>query len=523
MQVNFPIFGGYDDRSEIAFNSEDLINLFLILQPTGKKKFAFLGTPGLKKELVINNGNTESRALYTYGNSMYGVFGADVYRFTAPLIKNKIGTIGTSKGFVSISANNNADGQVIFVDGQKGYLFDATTASFTEIVQTGSAAGFPSIPLNVVFLDGYFVIPDGSGNKRTYQICSINDGTKWDAINEAQIQAYPGEIVGVGVVNRRLYFFKTDSTEVWYNAGQADFPFRRDNNLIFNFGCLAASSIVSDFGYLFWLAKDRNGVGSVMMTTGQVAEKISNESVDNLISEFSNPEDVRAYLYKDIGHIFLVMTWNADDETLVYDVTLKNWHQMQMHKTLKTEAIINSGKVRHLSNCHAYFNNRHYVGSYKAPILYNMSRAFATNDGEPIRRVRRCPHFFDENYRKLQLKGLQVDMQMGLGLDGGGRLDQWSDNEGNNIVDNDDNFLVFNQGNGIGTDPKLYLRISRNGGNTYGNYHSASVGKIGNRRARAIFRRLGLARDMVAELSFYDPVLPIAILGASLNYEVLQQ
>lgn len=514
------MFGGYDNRSDINFNSENLINLFMINDPQGKKKFAYLGTPGLALALSVQAGNAPSRALYTYEDSMYGVFGSQVYRFTQPLIKSLIGSLPTTQGFVSISANNA--GQLIFTDAQSGHIYDVNTGSFTLIDTTVSASsGFPSAPTNVVVLDSFFVVPDA--NSRTYQISAINDGTKWDPLDEAQIQAYPGENVGVGVVNRRLYFFKTDSTEVWYDAGAADFPFRRDNNLLFNFGCLAAASIVSDFGYLFWLARDRNGVGSVMMTTGQEPIKISDEAIDNLISSFEDPSDVIAYLYKDLGHIFLVMTWNTDDTTLVYDQTMKIWHQMQMHKTIFNPAIPNSGKVRHLSNCHAYFNNTHYVGSYKDSTLYDFSRKYATNNGEELRRIRICPHFFDENYRMLQIRWLQIDMQMGVGLNPGEASDWITRNSDFVVTNSGDNIVFANPKSEVGSNPKIYLRISRDGGDTYGNYHGVSVGKIGNRRARAIFRRLGLCRDFVAELSFYDPVLPVAILGGSINYEVLEK
>jgi hypothetical protein len=522
MWTNFPLFGGYDNRSDIDFNSEDLINLFMIADPQGKKKFAYLGTPGLLLALTVQTGNAPARALYTYEDSMYGIFGADVYRFTAPLVKNHIGTIGSTQGFVSITANNA--GQVIFTDGQKGYIYNVNTGVFALIDTTVTASsGFPGAPTNVVVLDSFFVVPDAAS--RTYQISAINDGTKWDPLDEGQIQAYPGENVGVGVVNRRLYFFKTDSTEVWYDAGAADFPFRRDNNLLFNFGCLAASSIVSDFGYLFWLARDRSGVGSVMMTTGQEPTKISDESIDNLIAGFVAPADVISYLYKDLGHIFLVMTWNTDDTTLVYDQTMKIWHQMQMHKTTFNRAIPNSGKVRHLSNCHAYFNNTHYIGSYKDPTLYEFSRKFGTNNGEEIRRIRICPHFFDENYRMIQVTSLQIDMKMGIGLSGGDEgVSDWITNNNDFVITNTgDNLVWANARSDVGINPKVYIRISRDGGNTYGNYHAASIGRIGERRARALFRRLGLARDFVVEISFYDPVKPVAILGASIRYEVLNK
>jgi hypothetical protein len=201
---------------------------------------------------------------------------------------------------------------------------------------------------------------------------------------------------------------------------------------------------------------------------------------------------------------------------------MNNWHQMQMHKTLFSESIPYSGKVRHLSNCHAYFNKVHYIGSYKNPTLYEFSRDFATNDGEEIRRIRVCPHFFDENYRMMQIRWLQIDMQMGIGLSGGHDTDKWITDTGDFVITNDGDNIVFgNPTQNVGQDPMVYLRISRDGGNTYGNYHGVSVGKIGNRRARAIFHRLGLCRDFVAEISFYDPVLPVAILGGSINYEVL--
>jgi len=524
MWTNFPMFGGYDDRTDIAFASGNLINLFLLGELQGKKKLAFLGTPGLNQELAVEPGMAASRLLYTYEKSMYGVFGASVYRFTDPLIKSKIGTIGTTTKFMSVAANNNASGEVIFSDAVGGYLYDATTGVFAKLLTSGASAGFPQFPTNVVFLDGYFVAPDSQS--RTFQISALNDGSKWDVLDSAEVQAYPGENVGVGVVNRRLFFFKTDSTEVWYDRGSADFPFRRDNTLLFNYGCLAASSIQSDFGYLFWLAKDRNGVGSVMMTQGQKPESISDESIDDLIAGFTKPSDVECWIYKDLGHIFYVMNFSTDDTTIVYDVKMKIWHQMMMHKTLFKEDVPFSGKVRHLGTCHAYFNNKHYIGSYRAPILYDFSRAYATNAGEELRRVRVCQHFFDENYRMLQIKHLQIDMQSGIGLGGGSHSDshKWLDDNGDFVVTKDGDNLVWGTSTqGVGRDPKLYLRISRDGGNTFGNYHAASVGKIGDRRARVIFRRLGLARDFVAELSFYDPVLPVALLGGSIDYKVLKK
>jgi hypothetical protein len=221
---DFPIFGDFNKRVDINFDTEDLNNFFIIQDPNGKKKFAFLATPGLKMELNLFPGTVQSRALFAFQKFLYGVFDQQVWRLNQFLEPAHIGNINTTTGSVSITANNG--NQIIFVDGQSGYIYNTSTGVFAQVTDPG----FPPLPLDVGFLDGYFVIP--SRNSRNYQISALNDGTKWDALDFAQIEAYPGLNVGVGVVNRRLYFFKTDSTEVWYNQGATDFPFRRDNNLL---------------------------------------------------------------------------------------------------------------------------------------------------------------------------------------------------------------------------------------------------------------------------------------------------
>jgi hypothetical protein len=146
------------------------------------------------------------------------------------------------------------------------------------------------------------------GQSQQFQLSANNDGTQWNAfLDEAQIQTYPGVNMGVGVVNERLYFFKDTSTELWYNAGQADFPLRKDTNLIFNYGCLATASIASEYGYLFWLSKDKSGPASVMMSVGESPKPIpiSTPAVESTIASFTNPADMDSYIYKEAGPYFL--------------------------------------------------------------------------------------------------------------------------------------------------------------------------------------------------------------------------
>lgn len=494
MRVDYKIFGGFNRQDSPIFNTEDLINYYMRVDPQGKKKYAFVNTPGSNLAQTLTPNGDAVRTLYVTSfdySKLYAISNQTVYKLDTTLTSTIIGTLNTTSGYVSIT-ENIAD-QLIFVDGQDGYIYQPTAGTFNQI----TADGFPPSPLNVAFLDGFFVIP--SGGTRSFQISALNDGTQWDALDVANVQAYGGLNMGVGVVNRRLYFFKTDSTEVWYNAGASDFPFRRDNNLIFEYGCLATRSIVSAFDYLFWLSRDDSGTPAVMLTQGQVPVPIASEAVQRLLQSLKAPTDVTAWSYKDDGHIFYKLNFTTDDITLVYDLTTSQevgypfWFREEMQPHKYDVAIPFSDKTRGLGDCHAYFNGKHYIGSYKDATLHHYSREYATNSGDIIKRERTTGHLAQAGYELQKIKEIQFDFEVGLGKNTG-------DYE----------------------DPVTHLTVSRDGGKTFGNVHTASLGKMGDYRKRVRFKRLGIARDLVTRSITYAAVTPIVLAGAAIDMEVMR-
>jgi hypothetical protein len=61
------------------------------------------------------------------------------------------------------------------------------------------------------------------------------------------------------------------------------------------------------------------------------------------------------------------------------------------------------------------------------------------------------------------------------------------------------------------TDPQAMLRWSNDGGSTWSNEHWTSIGKIGKYKNRAIWRRLGMARDRIFEVVVSDPVKAVIV------------
>src|SRR5690606_13402712 len=80
--------------------------------------------------------------------------------------------------------------------------------------------------------------------------------------------------------------------------------------------------------------------------------------------------------------------------------------------------------------------------------------------------------------------------------------------------------LVVRPGAGLitgqGSDPKVMLRVSRNGGRTGGPERWRALGKIGEYGTRVRWGRLGAARNFLFEVSVSDPV-NLGILGAYLE------
>ncbi len=174
MRKNYEIVGSYDNQRVTSFNAERTVNLFEYLDPNGKRPTVLFPTSGL---LNVNLNFTPetggSRATFVYKSNIYQVFGQSVFLITGStgsLSRSLIGTLNTNVGYVGVDANTF---QVIFVDGQHGYIWDTNALTFQQITDTG----FPAKPLDVCYLDGFFVVVNGDTNN--FQLSSFEQGMVW--------------------------------------------------------------------------------------------------------------------------------------------------------------------------------------------------------------------------------------------------------------------------------------------------------------------------------------------------------
>ena len=466
-----PILGGsYVARSVNAADSR-MVNLFAEGIPEGGKEAAFLNrAPGLR--LLATVGDGPIRGLWRMGDYGYVVSGKELYRLNPDWTSLYIGNL-SGEGPVSMADNGT---QMFIACNGPSFIYNSTTEEFAQIADTD----FPGA-VTVGYLDGYFVFNEPNSQK--VWVTSLLDGTVIDPLEFASAEGSPDQLVAAIVDHREAWLFGTNSIEVWYDAGSADFPLQRIQGAFNEIGLAAAYSVAKLDNGLFWLGSDSRGQGIVYRSNGYTGKRISTHAVEWQIQQYGDISDAIGYTYQQDGHAFYVLVFPSEDTTWVYDVSTELWHE---------RAGFHEGQfVRHRGNCQMAFNGEVVIGDFENSNVYAFDLNVYADNGSIqrwLRSWRALPTGKNDLNRTAQ-HTLQLDCETGVGLN-----------------------------TGQGSDPKAMLRWSDDGGHTWSNEHWSNMGKIGQYGYRTFWRRLGMTmkiRDRVYEVSGTDPV-KITIMGAQL-------
>lgn len=451
-----------------------MVNLFPEIVPDGGKEPAFLQrAPGLQPLVTLGSGSQSVRGLWRLGDYLYAVCGDKLYKVDKDYTATELGTIANT-GPVSMTDNGT---QLAIAANGPGYIYNATTDVFEQITD-------PDYPgaVKVNYLDGYFVF--NQPDSQLIWVTSLLDGTVIDPLDFASAEGSPDDVVGLIVDHREVWVFGTNSVEVWYNAGTADFPLQRIQGAFNEIGCAAAYSIAKMDNGLFWLGRDARGQGMVFRANGYTGQRISTHAIEWQIQQYGDMSQAIGYTYQQDGHSFYVLVFPNADTTWVYDAATGAWHE---------RAGWHNGQwTRHRGNCQAFFNGETILGDFENGKLYALRPNVYADDDKPqrwLRSWRALPTGTNDLKRTAQ-HSLQLDCETGVGL---------------NV--------------GQGSDPAVMLRWSDDGGHTWSYEHWRTMGKIGQFGYRTYWRRLGMTdklRDRVYEASGTDPV-KIIIMGAELD------
>lgn len=474
-----PFLGqAYVSRSS---NLEDcrLINLYPEIVPaeqkTGNAKDigAFYSCPGLSLLTVAGSGPI--RAAKVMGSTLYVVSGSSVYAVNASWSATKqTGTLATGTGPVSMIENGT---QLAIFDGVQGYLL------------TGGSLAPISLPFNNPTFGNYqdgFGLAIGANSQNLWQSNSFDLST-WGGLTFGLANARSDNPVALGELNEQVWIVKQNNTEVWYNAGNANFAFNRVAGALIEWGTAAPMSLTQastpqNGDTLVWLAQNKAGQVVAVQTAGYSVKRISTHAMERQWSTYSTTADCITYTYMQEGHIFVVFTFPTGNETWVYDTLTELWHQRA--------SFANGQFGRHVGNCHAFFNGKNVVGDYQSGNLYALDLNTLTDNGAQRKWLRSWRATAAIQESPMLFSSLQIDMQTGIGVPDG-------------------------------TNPQVMLRWSDDGGHAWSNERCVAAGPTGATNQRVRYLALGGTRantglDRIFELSSTDQ-FPAALIGASIN------
>jgi hypothetical protein len=362
-----------------------------------------------------------------------------------------------------------------------------TGSGFTINVTSLAAAAWLSQQQNIPFgstnyissaawQDGYVIVSvapnDPDPLRRQFFISGLYAPTQWDPLDFDTKEGHPDAVVAVFSSNQVLGIFGSQTSEIWYDAGNVLSAFSRlPGGGVIQFGLAQPRAITEIAGTAAWLDSNARGQYICRMMIGSTPTRISNFALENHWSKFDTA-GMSMSSYIEGGHEFLCVHFPIPDETWVYDHTVGpelGWHQRSYW----------DGAAFHadLGRYHAFFPEiGHAVADYRNGNIYLQSLEFLQDNCSNIRRIRVAPHITIEKrrnvYDRVKLHALT------------GRV----------------------PATGPGSDPVCMLSVSHDGGQNYGSPLTVRMGKIGETTAIIEWFHLGYGRDTVFKWECDEPI-----------------
>jgi hypothetical protein len=453
--------------------AQRLVNLYPEVHEAGPRKgnvARLVGTPGMRKRTELGVGPIRGIHRCSTGQ-VFVVSGANLYEvFSDFSWTQRDGTLGSSSGRVTM-ADDGAN--LLIGDGS------SEVRALVGLDPSSTLGGIPDEDIygHVAWQDGYFIhnVP-GSGEFRISELNAIT----YDDTDVATAEGRPDNLVMLISVNRKLWLFGEQTGEVWFNSGNADFPFEREGFI--ETGTVAPGSCVRVANSVAWVGSDERGRGTVWYAHGIQPVRISKHDIEHALAGYARLSEASAFAYNQQGHEFYVLTVPASSEdsggTWVYDFSTSEWHERSYQG--------DAGDEPHRAWVGTVAFGQVVVGDREDGRLYTYELDYYLDDTDPIRRMRQTPHI-SQGEKRIQYNSLELQVEPGVGL-------------------------VTGQGSA----PVAVLSWSDDGGHTWSNEHQASLGAIGKYGHRVVWRRLGVGRDRVFRVATSEPV-PITWLGAELD------
>lgn len=465
--MRLPGFAGGSYVTESTYAAgERCVNLMPNPYPFGNKtRMALECTPGFVTFATMPK--SPGRGIFSQGGRCHAVFGDSLYEIDANGTVTERGSVAVDGNPAHIGTLGDLSNELFVASGGRLDVLNLATNVYTpNVVSTINMVGD---------LDGFAVGLDQTTN--TMRISDNGDALTWDPTQNAQRAAASDPWLAMIIVAREIFLLGEKTGEVWYNAGRSPFPLAQRVGALFEVGIVAPFSLSRFGGSFAWLGRSATGIGGVYRMNGYTPEEISTPAIRKAIQDYQDRGDISNALgwsYERDRHSFYVLEFPYENRTWVYDSLTDLWHERGYWEPLANDFLAYRARF------HAVAFGKNLVCDGSGDKVYRLSSQVYTDVGGALcRRMRRTPHLSNENER-LFFTSAELECDRGVGLAVAEGVD--------------------------GHDPKVTLRYSNDGGNTWRSGRDRSLGKRGKYRTRVRWNGLGSGRDRVWELASSDPV-----------------
>lgn len=468
----FPNFVGESYPSEIDQERSVCDNWFLERQESegAPTPWALLPTPGVLPFAHVPE--TPIRGLLAQGGRAWTVAGTVFYEVFADGTTLTRGTVAADPHPVTIHANGDAGDQLGITSGGIFYCYDKTTHALTAAGVGGTVATMGAS------IDGRFIYLDATTG--TLYSSALYNGTTWDPTHYLQSTAGDPWVALCVTPDRLIRVFGETTGEVLVNQGLPGFPFAVVQEAFIPYGIQAPYAFTVDTS-VTWLAQTAKGRGQIVRAQGYTPQRVSTHGIEHTIQRYTDVADATAWSYQRRGHPFALFTFPTPQATWVTDEATGKWHSRSYWNPAAGTA------EAYRPGCAMHAFGLTLVGDRRAGTIYQLTPDSSTDvDGALIRHTRQpAPLAIDR--RRFVVDAFEVVADVGVGLV-----------------------------TGQGSDPQAMLRLSRDGGKTFGVEHWTSLGPLGQYQTRVRWTQLGNGRSFVPQLVVTDPV-PTRITDASIT------
>lgn len=463
--------------------NERCVNLYVeVLDVPGAAAPTVLApTPGLVSRATF--AQSPGRGLWALDGRLLACVGFAIQDIASDWTAVQRGSVATDRHPATFASSGDAGDEVLITSGGLGYILTLSTNAFSAAI-----AGL--VAHQGGYLNGYFLALDQGTS--TLRISNLLDGLTWDPLMFIQRSTASDKWQALLVCGSYLWLYGSETTDVFYDNGDPSFPFAPIQGSLMPVGITAPFSACTLNGLPVWLSRTAQGGGVVMRANGPSGggyTRLSTHALEQAIATYATVSDAIAFTYQELGHDFYVLQFPTAGTTWVYDDTASQrlgfpcWHERDHYDTT-TGTSLPWGPTYH-----AYAFGAQVVLDGLTGTLYDLSTAYGDDAGRPIRRVRTAP-IPAADYHRLYLQRIELAFQRGIGI-----------------------------ASGQGSDPQFMVRLSKDGGRTWGAERQLPAGPQGAYTTRAYWLNPGMARAPYLEVAMSDPV-PWRITGALYEAEV---